>query len=352
MPLPQTTNDAVRLETLLALALSQRWAEPSAETDEPLESASTDSSSGPAKETDLPDPLPGLNPADRRQCGHLLRRYAQLSKQDQEQWVTRRIARIRNSTPERNRRMIEDIHPVQIAEALRVEPTQIQRLILNSLPPTVAQVVAQFLPPHLLGGRVPSLAPDLAQSIRSAFFAPFVAKEALTKTTSLDLLSVVELARLIRLLGVRETAIACRGITAVETVTAFLKRFSAEDAYAIVSHLAVLKTVGEQRVAFAEQLARMALGNTLEQGSAMLDRAGLALLAIVLRDHATLRQRHTSQKLPVAAARELKELINSERNNCELVLKRQIIEEAESLAAYLHANRLPVNGDRRGEPAL
>jgi hypothetical protein len=45
-------------------------------------------------------------------------------------------------------------------------------------------------------------------------------------------------------------------------------------------------------------------------------------------------------------------LIFSDRNNCEQTLRRQIIEEVESLATYLHASRLTGNGDRRGAPVL
>jgi len=354
MPLTQTTTDSVRLETLLALALSQRWtAEVAVEAGEQLDSLTGEANQPVAsEENELPEPLQTLGTTDRRRCSQMLRRYAALTKQEQDHWINQRLTRIRANTPERNRRLVEDIHPGQIAEALRVEPSAIQLLILNSLPPTLGEVVKKILPPNWSGANGPELVPELAQAIRSAFFAKFVATEALEKTTPLDHLSVVELARLIRLLGVRETAIACRGISAVETVTAFLKRFSAEDAYAIVSHLAVLKTVDDQRVSFAEQLARMALGTTFDQGSAMLDRAGLALLGIALRDHDVLRKRHTAQKLPVAAARELESLLASDRTVCERSLKRQIVEEAESLAAYLHASRLLVDGDRRGEPAL
>jgi hypothetical protein len=229
-------------------------------------------------------------------------------------------------------------------------------LILGSLTPVRAEAVASIIGQEMIANaRGPAkhvIEPAIYEVIRHAFFAQFVLCEAVNNPTPLDLLSGVELARLIRLLGVRETAIACSGIAAVETVTSFLKRFSAEDAYAIVSHLAVLQTVDRKRVVFAEQLARAAFTPETDQASAMLDRTGLALLAIVLKARGALRRRHTTQKLPLAAARELEELIDNHRFPGDRDLMRRIIDEAESLAASLHREPLKADDDRRGEAKI
>ena len=75
----------------------------------------------------------------------------------------------------------------------------------------------------------------------------------------------------------------------------------------------------------------------------MLDRVGLALLAIVLDTCGPLRRRHTTQKLPLAAARELEELLNGSRTYCDHEMAHRIVAEAQSLADNLH--RYPV---RRG----
>jgi len=345
-----STQNTVRIETLLALALSNNW---TLAQEEKHDATETETSAADANAGERPPALQSLGESDKRACQELLRRLNQLTQADQQRWLAQRITHIRASTPELNRRMIEGIHPGQIAEALRNEPARVQQLILNSLPRSMAKQVEQRLQPQLrFQSKDLVLAADLVESIRLGFFARFVATESLTTHTPLDLLSGVELARLIRLLGVRETAIACRGITAVETVTAFLKRFSTEDAYAIVSHLAVLQEVDDKRVLLAEQIARMALGKEFDEGSAMLDRVGLSLLAIVLQEGGAERQRHTAQKLPVAAARELQELISSDGIRCEQTQTLQIIEEAESLAAYLHRNPSAENGNRRGVPSL
>ena len=306
----------------------------------------------------LPFVLRGLSPPDRDAAEALLRRFEKLSPADQSRWLASRLGRIRASTPEKNRRFEKDIHPSQIADALRHEPPRIQSLIVGLLPSSQAEPVAEALGLSL-GSEVnssPSMhqptVTKLADFVRRAFFAQFVSTTALNSPTPLDLLSGVELARLIRLLGVRETAIACKGIAAVETVTAFLKRFSAEDAHAIVFHLAALKAVKPERIVFAETVARKAINEESEVASTMLDRVGLALLAIVLDTCGTLRRRHTAQKLPLAAARELEELLNGSRTYCDHEMAHRIVAEAQSLADNLHRFPLDAGEERRGAPVV
>src|SRR4030095_1272316 len=133
-----STQNSIRLETLLELSLSNEWTHVEEETDKPETRAN---------ERELPSELQSLGESDKRDCLNLLGRLNKLTSEDQERWVAQRITNIRASTPERNRRMIEGIHPGQIAEALREEPARIQQLILNSLPRSLAKVVEQTLQP-------------------------------------------------------------------------------------------------------------------------------------------------------------------------------------------------------------
>jgi hypothetical protein len=128
----------------------------------------------------------------------------------------------------------------------------------------------------------------------------------LERPTPLEFFSGAELARLVRLLGVRETALACRGIAAVEAVAAFLKRFAPEDARAIAAHLRTLTSVEPRRVAFAGQHVHEALRAEPDPG-AMLDRVGLRLLSTALSGRARRTSLlYAAQKLPVEAARWLR----------------------------------------------
>src|SRR5262249_44580819 len=87
--------------------------------------------------------------------------------------------------------------------------------------------------------------------VRRRFLSRFVTLHSLDTVTHLDLLSGRALAQLVRLLGVRETAVACRSVEAVETISSFLRRFAAEDACAIATHMAALTEVTPQRLGFA-----------------------------------------------------------------------------------------------------
>jgi hypothetical protein len=327
-----TNSQQVRIETLIALALSKRWQE-----------------GDPELNGDLSRVVAELNEPDRKAVIDLAQRFERLSPAEQSRWLASRVGRIRASSPERERRFEEDIHPSQIIDALRNESPRIQSLIVEILP-LHRDAVAEAL------GVSPASPPQadnrkIADVVRRAFFAQFIPTAVLNDPMALDLLSGVELARLIRLLGVRETAIACKGVTAVEAVTAFLKRFSAEDAHAIRFHLASLKTLEPERVDFAETVVRNAI-NECSIEAATLDRVGLTLLAMVLAQSDQLRRRHTAQKLPLAASRQLDEFLNTGLPECDPETEHHIIAETHSLASTLHHEALQASEDRRSAPLI
>jgi hypothetical protein len=181
--------------------------------------------------------------------------------------------------------------------------------------------------------------------VRCEFLSRFVSADELLARTPLELLSGAELARLVRLLGVRETAVACRGIEAVEAVASFLRRFAHEDARAVAAHMRSLAEVDARRVAFAEQVVREALLGE-DDPRAMLDRAGLRLLAVALAGAENrLRLRYTAQKLPVEAARWLEESARAVAAQAEAqgpngrALLRSIARDTEAFAAGLQRGR-------------
>ena len=183
--------------------------------------------------------------------------------------------------------------------------------------------------------------------VRQSFFARFVSEQDLKNCTDFDLLTSVELARLIRLLGIREIAIACRGITASESVSSFLKRFSAEDNHAIVLHLSALSNVKPMRTELAESLAQLAVSEDPDAGSALLDRLGLSLVAVVLALEDALKFKFARQKLPIEAARQLDDLISESDAYCDRALAREIREEVVALAVSLRRSKPPVDDERR-----
>ncbi|HET6976015.1 MAG TPA: hypothetical protein VFI24_06815 [Pyrinomonadaceae bacterium] len=324
-----TNATLIRIETLIALALSERW--PRADGEDP-------------ESSDLSRMLAELSASDRKIALDLTQRFESLSAAARIRWLDSRLGRIRASSPERDRRCKEDIHTSEIIDALRNEPRLVQSLIVGTLVPDQQTAVAEELGVSIEPG--PTGNTTIVDVVRRAFFAQFVPTSGLNDQTALDLLSGIELARLIRLLGVRETAIACKGITAVEAVTAFLKRFSAEDAHAIRFHLGSLQTVEQERIDFAEAVVSSAI-EAGSIGASTLDRVGLTLLAMVLAESDELHRRHTAQKLPLAASRQLDEILKTGLPDYDFELVRNLIAEVHSLAGGLHHRPVEANDDRR-----
>ena len=360
--------DPERTEILLALAL--------AFNDGTLRDVEMGQSAQDAHRADAleaPAVLAALNPAERLAVERRFKWYTKLGDEKQKRWLRRTFARARAG--DNPVQMDEHIHPSQIVEVLREEPARIQTLVLGHLPPLLAAACAESLgvslPRKVERGRTGELSlravgglkntgarssssssssnsssinsssasaahslpsREIMNIVRRSFMSHFTSLQEIAAPTSLDLLSGVELARLARLLGVRETATACRGIPNVEAVPAFLRRFATEDARAILAHMTTLTSVDPERVAFAEQTVNDALKLESDPG-AMLDRVGLRQLAFALSQSEGARLRYTSQKLPLEAARWLEEVAAVKPE--PPVMVRTVASEVESLAASL-----------------
>ena len=245
----------------------------------------------------------------------------------------------------------EHLHHSHVAEALRGEPERVRRLVGAPLPPALASACARALrlPEDARGGdagREGTPAPEVVAVVRRVFLSHFITLADVERPTPLDFFSGAELARLVRLLGVRETALACRGIPAVEAVAAFLKRFAPEDARALAAHIRGLTEVDPPRVALASQHVHDALRAEPEPG-AMLDRVGLRMLATALSGRSRRASlRYAAQKLPVEAARWLR-LVAAPGSDETAETRRLITREVEEAAADLRRRPVRAPGPRR-----
>lgn len=171
----------------------------------------------------------------------------------------------------------------------------------------------------------------LEQYVRKRFADQFVRRENLAAATAFDDLDGAGLARLIRLAGVREVALACVRIDAVESVASFLRRFSAEDARAIAAQLNGLPKTAAERLSFAENFVQTALESQLKPAS-MLDLLGFRLIAITLCGATPERVRYSEQKLPLEVVPKLSETINAQRRLTPIAMRGEIGREIERLA--------------------
>ena len=289
-----------------------------------------------------------LEPSLRQAVERRAEWHARLPPPKQGDWLAFVLGRAR--ADRRRARLDERIYPSHVAEALRAEPPRVRALVTRHLPFALAPAVAAELGVEEAGddaaeaaGHAP--APEVVEVVRREFLSRFVSASDLPAQTPLELLTGAELARLVRLLGVRETAVACRGIEAVEAVASFLRRFAPEDARAVAAHMRSLSEVDGRRVAFAEQVVREALLGE-EDPRAMLDRTGLRLLAVALAGPDNgLRLRYTAQKLPVEAARWLEESARTVAAQADAQgpaareLLRSIARDTEALAAGLQRGK-------------
>lgn len=348
-------DEPERLEILLALALAFSRSEMnSAPAEDEHESIAV--ADGSREVEGVLEFLGGLDAEERSAIRRRLEWYLKLAPEKQSRWLARTIGRARAQAGPGH--LDESIHPSHIIEALLEEPPCVQAVVLNHLPPSHAEICAASLnetknrtgkPQSESAASRDDAAqqesiyfastsskreaePEIVDIVRQAFLSNFVDLHQIHHPSALDLLSGTELARLARLLGVRETAVACRGIAHVESVTAFLRRFAAEDAHAIAAHIATLTKIESNRIAFAEQIVREAMNLETEPG-AMLDRVGLHVLAIAVSLRGSTRLLYTAQKLPLAAAHWLRSMAESENSESEIVT--MMAKETESLAASL-----------------
>lgn len=283
-------------------------------------------------------PLSALPGAARQAVARRAEWFAKLPAQNQHAWVAHMLARARVPVP----RFDERIHPSHVAEQLRFEPPRVRELVLSYLPERVAEeVAAQFgAQRHAHAGESTEPAPEVITVVRREFLSRFEPPPDAAR--ALDLLSGAGLARLVRVLGVRETAHACRRIEAVEAVASFLRRFEPEDFQAIRAHLYSPAEIARARVHFAEEVLRDALPARAEP-AAMLDLVGLRMLANSFGAGAeSPRLRYAAQKLPLEAARLLSDMARegltrfaaSEDEAAEM--RRSLARETEAVAVGLH----------------
>lgn len=253
----------------------------------------------------------------------------------------------------------EHLHHSHVTEALRSEPERVRRLVVAHLPPALATACAQALgvsSEEIAREDAAGPSPEVVAVVRRVFLSNFITLADVERPTPTDFFSGAELARLVRLLGVRETALACRGIPAVEAVAAFLNRFAPEDASALALHLKSMTNVEPWRVALAGQHVQEALRAEPEP-AAMLDRTGLRMLATALSGRARRASlRYAAQKLPVEAARWLRLMAatgstpeaNAGASDDAAESRRLIVREVEETAAGLRRRPPRAQGPRQG----
>lgn len=316
---------ALRRETLLNLPENAAdKAEKEAENDagDTAENAAENDSAD-----DVFSPLAAqLSAAEAEKFERLRADYGRKSDGEKANWETR----VENSVRAGGTFLDRNIHRSHIEAALLKETAPVEAIISAELPAEYGNRAARK-PGNANIEKARRADDALGKTIREAFGAQFVSRRDLPAPTVFDDLSGAQTARLIRLAGVREVALACVRIDAVESVASFLRRFSAEDARAIAAQLSGLPPTSDERLLFAENLVQTALESGLKP-SAMLDLLGFRLVGIALCAASPERVRYAEQKLPLEVVPKLSETIDEQCRKTPVAMQREIERQIESLA--------------------
>jgi hypothetical protein len=281
--------------------------------------------------------LSGLNPDDRRALEARGESLSTLPPAEQSRWLMWPTSRARDGSAE-EATLDEHVHHSHVAEVLRAEMPGVQRRLLRLLPPPLAQKCAEAIRVNQSEAgaarrALNSATPEVLRVIRLKLMSHFASSGDLDVLTDVDRLSGAELRRLVRFMGAREIAHACRRISP-ENVALFLRRFPPEDARIIASFIAPHDHVEPRRAAVAERLVDSTVSSQT-QSESMLSHIGIRLLAVALAGSSAARVRYTAQKIPYEAAGGFNEMVEASREGVAREIIRAVAAEAEQLAAGL-----------------
>ena len=234
-----------------------------------------------------------------------------LTAENRETWREIRLEKTRRRGV--SKRLDANVNPSHIVEILSREPEIIQHLILKNLPPDLSRRIAlymdlRFTPSEQSSKGSGKINEEIVALVRQKFLSAFLALEDLYEPDEIDRFSVDELENFIRHLGLREIAIACRGILSKETLAAFLNRFDEEDAREIALYLTELDKIRPFWVAQADALVRKSWSEDLAPAK-VIRKIGFKLLATAFVERDELKGDYAAQKLPFREVKNWQRLV-------------------------------------------
>jgi hypothetical protein len=212
-------------------------------------------------------------------------------------------------------------------------------LILRNLPPDLSRRISlylglSFLPEDKRAKGGGQISDELVALVRQKFLSNFIALEDLYEPDALDRFSFEKLENFIRQIGLREIAIACRGINSKETLAAFLNRFDETDAREIAHYITELDKIRPFWVAQADALVRKSWSADLPPAR-VIKKIGFKLLATAFAARDATKCDYAAQKLSIRDVKNWQRLVNvsrkkylaaDEENRSRLDKRRRIIE--------------------------
>lgn len=255
--------------------------------------------------------LRGLNVSRRERVNRRAAEIESFREIRRQRWLGRWIDNVRRRG--RPIKLDHNVNAEHVARILKLEPVPIRRHILSYLPADLGRDVERLLDPDFemrpAEDESNDLPPEILEVVKQRFLDNFAQIESIGDANAIDELSVDELRQFIRVQGLREIAVACRGIRSREKIAAFLCRFSEDDAKTIAKFLAELDNVDAIWVSTADRTVKR-LWNRRLRPHLILHKIGLELLACAFAERSNAAVQYTAQKLSYRDSRRWGKMIS------------------------------------------
>ena len=242
-----------------------------------------------------------------------------LTGEQRDAWLETRLDKIRRrGFPTR---LDPNINPSNIVEALSREPKAVQTLILRNLSDDLSRRIAlylglDFVPEDKSVKKTNKVNQEIVELIKQKFLSNFVALEDIYEPDELDKFTFDRLEDFIRHLGLREIAIACRGINSKENLAAFLNRFNEDEVREIAIYITELEKIRPFWVAQADALVRKSWSADLPSAK-VIKKVGFALLAATFALRDVTKCEYAAQKLSVRDLKNWQRLVRINKKKYE-----------------------------------
>ena len=273
--------------------------------------------------------------------------YSSLSPEEKSLWEKSQFAVIKQRG--RIRKLDKRINFEHLAEFIRIEPLPVKLFILKNISQEKANKIIDYLN---INDQIrnfqknPAYKPntDLLKIIKKSFISTFAIYENIVSPTKFDEFDGVIIEKLVFNLGLREIAIACRGLGFIENLATVMRKFGDNNARLIAGLMKDFSDIPPHRTAFADN-------NIQDFFSAdsipdeIISIVGLKVLALILADEEQPRIDYTKLKLPYLWSKKFDDFLALEKENLltipeeekdlRLRLKQDILADANRFLAEL-----------------
>lgn len=226
----------------------------------------------------------------------------------------------------------KNINMSHIAENLSREPKTIQNLILKNLPPNLSRRINKYLelyysiedvsePQNVNEKQIRN---DIVALVKRKFLSDFVSFGNIYEPTAADKLTAAELEDFIYHLGLREVALACRGIRSKESLAAFLNRFADEDVRKIAAYITELERIRPFWVEQADELVRKSWREDVTPDK-VLKKIGFKILAEAFAEREETARHYTEQKFSAYDAKIWRKMVERSKMKISSATDEEIL---------------------------